>query len=84
MALFLTREDKISQDPIDEHDWPSTSSSRCIKFEIQDALILDQNKFKYQSGQELVRTLPGFADSESAQEHSIYFHSVSDAEFEAI
>ena len=84
MALFLTRDDQISQDPIDEHDWPSTSSSRCIKFEIQAALIPHQNKFAYQSAQELVRTLPRFADLESAQEHSIYFHSVSDAEFEVI
>jgi len=84
MALFLSRDDQISPGPIDEHDWPSTSSSRCIKFEIQAALIPDQNKFEYQSTQELVRTVPGFADSESAQEHSIYFHSVSDTEFEVI
>jgi len=84
MALFLTRDDQISQDLIDEHDGFSTSSSRCIQFEIQAALIPDQNKFEYQSAQELVRTVWGFADSESAQEHPTHFHSVSDAEFAVI
>jgi len=44
MALFLTRDDQISQDLIDEHDWFSTLSSRSIQFEIQAALIPDQNK----------------------------------------
>ena len=84
MAVILTTADQISQDLIDEHDRFSTSSSRCIQFEIQAALIPDQNKFEYQSAQELVTEVWGFVDSESAQEHSVYFHTVSEAEFEVI
>jgi len=84
MALLLSRDDQISQDLIDEHDRFSTSSSRCIQFEIQVALIPDQNKFEYQSTRQLVRTIQGFVDSGAAQEYSVYFHGVCDAEFEVI
>jgi len=79
MALLLTRDDQISQDLIDEHDRFSPSSSRCIQFEIQPALIPDQNKFEYQTAQKLVKTVQGFLRSGSAQEHTVYFHSITDA-----
>ena len=82
-SVILNR-DQISQDLIDEHNRFSTSGSRCIQFEIQAALIPDQNKFEYQSPQELARTVEGFVDSESAEEYSVYFHGISDAEIEVI
>jgi len=84
MALHLSIDDQISQDLIDEHDRFSTSGSRCIQFEIQAALIPDQNKFEYQSARQLVRTVQGFLDSEAAQEYSVYFHGISDAQSEVI
>ena len=63
MALLLTRDDQISQDLIDEHDRFRPSSSGCIQFEIQAALIPDQNKFEYQTAQNLVKTVQGFLRS---------------------
>jgi len=84
MALLLTRDDQISQDLIDEHDRFSPSSSRCIQFEIQAALIPDQNKFEYQTAQKLVKTMQGFLRSRSAQEHTVYFRGITYAEVEVI
>ena len=48
------------------------------------ALIPDRNKFEYRSAQELVRTVQGFVDSESAEEYWVYFHGISDSECEGI
>jgi len=84
MALLLTRDDQISQDLIDEHDRFSASSSRCIQFEIQAALIPDQNKFEYQTAKKLVRTVQGFLRSGTAQEHTVYLHGITDAAAQGI
>lgn len=83
MPLFQNP-DQISPDQINKHDRYITSRSRCIQFEIQAALIPDQNKFEYQSAPELVRTVQGFLNSQSAEEYSVYFHGISDTECEAI
>ena len=83
MALLHCR-DQISQDPIDEHDRFTTSSSRCMQFEIQAALIPDQNKFEYQSARKLVKTVEGFVDSKLGDEYFVYFHGISDNEYEVI
>ena len=84
MSLILNRDDQISQELIDEHDRFSTSSSRCIQFEIQAALIPDENKFEYQSAEELVTIVQGFVGLGSAHERSVYFHGISDTESEVI
>jgi len=60
-----------------------TSSSRSIQFEIQAALIPDKHKFEYQSARELVRIVEGFRDF-WFKEYFIYFHGISDSEYEAI
>jgi len=83
MSLFQNP-DQFSQVLINKHDRYITSGGRCIQFEIQAALIPDQNKFEYQSAPELVRTVQGFVDSESAEEYSVYFHGISDTECEVI
>lgn len=76
---------QISQDLIDQHDRFSTSSNRCIQFEIQAALIADENKFEYRSLEliQLVRTVEQFVDSESPEEY-LYFYGISDREYELI
>jgi len=79
---FPIDRNQIPQGLIDEHDRFSTSSRRCIQFEIQAALIPDQNKFEYQSAMELVRTVEGFLNLGSAEEYFVHLHGISDTEFE--
>ena len=75
---------QISQHLIDEHDRYITSSSRCIQFEIQAAMIPDQYRFEYESARKLAKIVEGFVDSKSAEEYFVYFHGISDTEFEVI
>ena len=81
MALLLNP-NQIPQDLIAQHDRFTAYSKRCIQFEIQVALIPDQNKFEYQSAQDLVRRVVEFENSEPPEGH-LYFHGISDLEYEA-
>ena len=83
MSCLHNRE-QISQDLIDEYDRFTASSSRCIQFEIQAALIPSQNKFRYQSARKLVKIVEGVVDSKSAEEYFVYFHGIADTEYEPI
>jgi len=61
---------------------PSARNRGATLFEIQAALIPEQNRFLYQSTQELVLTIQTIIDSGSAEEYFIYFHGISDSEFD--
>ena len=63
---------------------PSARNRGATLFEIQAALIPEQNRFPYQSIQELVLAIETTIDSESAEEYVIYFHGISDREYDTI
>ena len=81
---LIQNQNQISQHLIDEHDQYITSSSRCIQFEIQAALIPDQYRFEYESARKLAKIVEGFVDSKSVEEYFVYFHGISDTEYEVI
>ena len=82
MALLLNP-NQIPQDLIAQHDRFSPFSKRCIQFEIQVALIPDQNKFEYRSPQDLIRRVIEFEKSEPGGGH-LYFHGIPDSKHEVI
>jgi len=63
---------------------PSARNRGATLFEIQAALIPEQNRFPYQSTQELVLAVETTIDSGSAEEYFIYFHGISDNEYDTI
>ena len=70
--------DLILQDPR-----PRTKG-RYTQFELQAALIPDENRFEYQSAQELARKVQMTIDSGFKEEYFLYFHGVTDSEFEVL
>ena len=81
---LIYNQNQISQHLVDEHDRYITSSSRCIQFEIQAALIPDHYRFEYESARKLAKIVEGFVDSKSAEIYFVYFHGISDTEYEVI
>ena len=63
---------------------PSVRNRGATLFEIQAALIPEQNRFPYQSAQELILAIQTIIDSRSAEECFIYFHGISDREYDTI
>jgi len=50
---------------------------RSTQFEMQAALIPDENKFEYESEAELLRTIQNTINSGTAEEYFLYFHGVT-------
>ena len=83
MSLIYNK-NQILQHLVDEHDRYISSSSRCIRFDIQAALISDQYRFKNESTPKLLKILEEFVDSDSAEEYFVYFYWISGTEHEVI
>ena len=56
---------------------PLQSARRSTEFEMQAALILDENKFEYLSPADMIRIIRTTAHSGSADEYFLYFHGVT-------
>ena len=75
---YLIPQDLILPDPRPE------AQGRCTQFELQAALIPDENRFEYQSALELARTVRMTVDSGFKEEYFLYFHGVTDSEFDVL
>lgn len=82
MSLILNP-NRVPQDLIHEHDRFSTSSKRCIQFEIQAALIPDRYKFQYQSARDLAMLVKALVNQKHPEQY-LYFRGISDGGLEAI
>ena len=76
-------ENPILQDLAALNPQPGTRD-RSTPSQMQAALIPDENRFEYQSAQELVRKIQTTIDSESAEEYFLYYQAVSDSEFNVL
>jgi len=63
---------------------PGARNRGATQFEIQAALIPQQNRFQYQSPAALVRTIKSIIDSKAAEEYFIYFEGIGGDEFDKI
>jgi len=67
----LTPQSQVTPDPLQD------ATRRSSQFEMQAALIPDENKFEYQSAPELIRIIDNTVKSGSAEEYFLYFHGVT-------
>jgi len=63
---------------------PSARNRGGTQFEIQAALIPQQNRFQYQSRAALARTIKSIIDSKAAEEHFIYIQGIGEKEADKI
>ena len=65
-----TLQSHITPDPLQD-------TRRSTEFDMQAALILDENKFEYQSPAHMIRTIQTTVDSGAADEYFLYFYGVT-------
>jgi len=81
---LLDNPDKITNRFISLDALPEVPGGEATQFEIQAALIPDRHKFEYQSARKLARRVESIVDSGTANEYFLYFHGVTDREFNVI
>jgi len=63
---------------------PGARGGKATQFEMQAALIPGSHRFEYQSARRLTRIVESFVDSGTANEYFLYFHGVTDRQFDVI
>ena len=77
MSLSSNQNLTLESDTTSDHRQDTSGRTTSKRFEMQAALIPDENRFEYESAAKLLSIVKSIANSGSAKEYFLYFHGVT-------